>query len=91
MRRDLKGKQFNIPNGNIGVFMQVTLAITFMYLILIGYTMLGVTGVLFVSITFLLALLSPFFYRAIQGMMRNRKKTIQNKCQPLEPGVKREG
>ncbi len=91
MRREPNNIKFNFPSGSIGVFMQITLAITFMYLILIGYTMMGNVGVVFVSLTFLLALFTPFLYRFIQGQLKKRKKLIVEECHPLEPEVERKG
>ena len=61
-RRGLRSAKFQFPMGNIGIFMQVTLAIIYMYLILLGYQMMGVAGVALVSGLFLLALFSPIIF-----------------------------
>jgi len=90
-RRELKNAKYNFPNGSIGVFMQVTLATTFMYLILIGYTMMGTFGVVFVSLSFLLALFSPILYRVARKLLNNRKKLDVENCGPLKPEVETKG
>ena len=91
MRLEEKNIKFKFPNGSSGIFMQVTLAITFMYLILISYSMMGTIGVVFISLAFLLALFSPIIYQAVQVRLKNRKKLIVEECHPLEPEVEHKG
>jgi hypothetical protein len=74
------------PSGSVGVFMQVTLAITYMYLILIGYRMMGLPGVVFVSLTFLLAVFFPGIYRLLKRAWIKRNHRGNERPQPLGPG-----
>lgn len=90
-KRELKNTKFNFPAGNIGIFMQVTLAIIYMYLIFIGYSMMGTTGLVFVSTLFLLALLSPVFYQVGRGLLRNRKAPAVDQNHQLQPEAEQEG
>ena len=90
-RRELRNTKLNFPAGNIGIFMQVTLAITFMYLILVGYSLMGTFGVVFVSILFILALLSPILYRIARKLLINREKRAAGENYSLEPEVERKG
>lgn len=59
-------------SGPVGVFMRVTLAVIFMYLIVISYTMLGTIGLVFVSALFLVALFSPYLYQLLKGLLERR-------------------
>ncbi len=52
--------------GPIGVFMRVTLAVIFMYLIVISYLMLGTTGLVFVSVLSLVAYFVPYLYQLLK-------------------------
>ncbi len=71
--RQLKRGKLSFPPNNTGMFMQVTLAILYMYLILISYTWMGVTGAVVVSCTFLVALFLPVLVRLMMDH-RARKK-----------------
>jgi len=80
INRGLKKAGYHFPQGNTGVFMQVTLAILYMYLIFLGYVMMGTAGLVFVSVLFLVALSSPFIYYAVVGIWRrNRMQVAQSK------------
>ena len=68
--------------GTDGVFIRVTLAIIFMYLIAVAYLMLGTTGPVFVSVLFLVALCTPFIYHVSKNWLdkrlaRNRRRNIR--------------
>jgi len=73
INRGLKKAGYHFPHGNTGLFMQVTLAILYMYLIFAGYMMMGTIGLVFVSVLFLVALFSPFLYHAAVGFWRRNK------------------
>lgn len=72
--RDLKNMKYNFPHGSTGIFMQVTLAVIYMYLIVISYSMLGVGGAVSVSILFLAALFAPVVYQLVIATRKKRNE-----------------
>jgi len=56
-----------------GLFMRVTLAVIYMYLIFISYLMLGIAGPVFTSTLFLVALFTPYFYRVSKDHLEKRR------------------
>jgi hypothetical protein len=72
-RQEMRNVKFNFAPGNIGIFMQTTLAIIFMYMVFLSYSALGTTGLILVSVLFLLALFSPLLYRAGRRLLGNRR------------------
>ena len=72
-RQEMRNVKFNFAPGSIGIFMQVTLAVIFMYLVFFSYSVLGTTGLILVSVFFLLALCSPLLYRAGRSLLSNRR------------------
>ena len=71
--RALENAQRNLHTGSIGIFMQVTLAVIFMYLIVISYLLLGIAGPVFISVLFLVALFMPFFYQLLKILLEKRR------------------
>ncbi len=71
--------------------MQVTLAITFMYLILIGYSMMGTFGVVFVSLSLSACAVFSHSLPGCAKSLNNRKKLDVENCGPLEPEVETKG
>ena len=65
--------------GPVGVFMRVTLAVVFMYLIVISYLMLGTTGLVFVSVLALVAYFVPHLYRALKGLLERLGSRKENR------------
>jgi hypothetical protein len=65
--------------GPVGVFMRVTLAVVFMYLIVISYMMLGTIGLVFVSVLALVAYFVPHLYRALKGLLERRGSQKENR------------
>ena len=84
--RELENAKRSVRLGNAdstgptSIFLKVTLAIIFMYLIGISYLMLGITGPVFVSLLFLAALLAPFFYHLVKDL---QEKPGQEKTSPV--------
>lgn len=79
--RELEKAQRSISTGPIGVFMRVTLAIIFMYLIFISHQMFGVTGPVFISVLFLVAVFVPVIYQAAKSFLDQRRvKTEERDC-----------
>jgi hypothetical protein len=77
MGRGLRSAKFQFPIGNVGIFMQATLAIIYLYLILLGYQMMGAVGVVLVSCLFLLALFAPVIYQLAN--MNRRTESVSEK------------
>ena len=50
LTRELKAARHSVPEGGIGVFMRVALALIFMYLFVFSYTTLGIVGPVLVSV-----------------------------------------
>ena len=78
--RELENARRSIPTGTSGVFIRVTLAIIFMYLIVIAYSMMGATGAVLVSVMFLVAFFVPSLYLAVKNRLHKRslRKTNSN-------------
>ena len=70
--RQLRKTRFDFPYGNVGVFMKVTLAIIYMYLILISYTWMGTAGVVVISVLFLAALSLPMVIWLVKNYRSKR-------------------
>ncbi len=88
--RELRKAKFNYPAGSTGIFMQVTLSILYMYMILISYTWMGISGAVLVSCTFLIVLFLPVLYRI--AMDYRKKQKARNEAVPttMKPGVEQE-
>ncbi len=71
--RELRNARHSISMGSMGVFMRVTLAIIFMYLVVVSNLMLGITGPVIVSILFLAAFFVPIMYQAARSYMDQRR------------------
>ncbi|MGB5409147.1 MAG: hypothetical protein WBN08_07730 [Thiogranum sp.] len=63
-----------------GLFMRVTLAVIYMYLIFISYLMLGIAGPVFTSTLFLVALFTPYCYRVSKDHLENRRALKVDLC-----------
>ena len=59
--------------GATGVLIRLTLAIIFMYLIFMSHQVLGIIGPAFISVLFLIALMTPLFYQIFKGMLGKRR------------------
>jgi hypothetical protein len=64
-----------------GLFLRVTLAITFMYLILVSFMMFGVVGPIFVSVLALVAYFVPHLYRAVINVLERRKARKEHRIE----------
>lgn len=65
-------------SGAAGVFIRVTLALLFMYLIFISHQALGAAGPVIVSAVFIAALLSPLLYRALTRLLARRPERAED-------------
>jgi hypothetical protein len=52
-----------------GVFIRVTLAVMFLYLMAVAYLMLGIAGMALVAILFLVAFFMPLLYQALKSFV----------------------
>ena len=89
--RGFRNAKHYLPSGSSGVFIQVTQAVIFMYLIVISYMLMGVVGVAFVSMLFILALLSPFLLQAGTALWNKRKQQIAEAAPLSNTEVNQEG
>ena len=89
--RELRNAKFRLPSGSTGIFIQVTLALIFMYLLVIGYMMMGVTGAVLVSVMFLVAVFIPVLYQVAKHLWIQRKASADKKNRrTLETEVQQE-
>ena len=65
-------RSVQLESGCVGVFMRVTLALVFMYLIVISYMMFGTIGLVFVSVLSLVAYFIPFLYQPLKNLLARR-------------------
>lgn len=65
--------------GPIAVFIRVTLAVIFIYLIVISYMMFGTIGPVFISILSLVAHFVPYLYQAIKGLLERRRSQKESR------------
>ncbi len=90
--RELRNAKLRLPSGSTGIFIQVTLAVIFMYLLVIAYMMMGTAGAVLVSIMFLVAVFIPVLYQLAKHLWRQRKASAeQNEDQSLESGARQVG
>ena len=64
--------------GPIGVFMRVTLALIFMYLIVISYMMFGTPGLVFISVLALVAYFIPHLYRVMKDRLKKSREQTRS-------------
>jgi predicted PurR-regulated permease PerM len=79
MRELEKAKRtIQTSSGSTSVFMRVALTVTFMYLIVISYVVLGITGPVFISVLFLVAFFVPYFYQALSDLLKKHRLQKKN-------------
>ena len=90
--RELRNAKRIRPAGPIGVFIQVTLALIYMYLLVIAYMMMGTTGAVLVSVMFLLSVFIPVLYEMAKLLRRRQRAAAGEKGEATpEPETKYEG
>ena len=57
---------------SIVALIKMTVAVVYMYLIYLSYLMLGITGPVFISVLFIVALFVPYFYQVLKGRLEKR-------------------
>lgn len=88
--REINKAQRSIPTGRIGVFMRVTLAIVFMYLIVVSYETLGVAGPVFVSVLCLVSFFIPVLYQVTVNYLDQRRAQAETPGLGEETAVRQE-
>ncbi len=91
LMREFKAAKHSVPEGGIGVFMRVTLAVIFMFLIVFSNMTLGITGPILVSVLFIAALLVPLIYQAVQAIMERQRAQQQASSAIEDVEVRQEG
>jgi len=76
--------------GATSVFIRLTLAIIFMYLIFMSHEVLGVIGPAFISVLFLIALMTPLFYQILKGMLGKRRARSEDNVMGTEGNIMEE-
>ncbi len=71
--RELRNAKLRVPSGSTGIFIQVTLALIFMYLLVIAYMMMGTAGAVLVSVMFLVAVFIPVLYQVAKHLWSRRQ------------------
>ena len=89
--RELKTARHSVPEGGIGMFMRVTLAVIFIYLLVFSYTILGIVGPVLISVLFLGALLTPLLYHATKAVMDRQRSQAAQADIIKETEVRQEG
>ncbi len=77
--RELRNAKLRLPSGSTGIFIQVTLALIFMYLLVIGYMMMGTAGAVLVSVMFLVAVFIPVLYQVAKHLWSRRQASGDEK------------
>jgi hypothetical protein len=69
---NLKNAHRNTNDGAATLLARVALSVVYMYLILMSYEMLGISGPVFVSVLFLIAFFIPLLYQRFVGRLQKR-------------------
>jgi membrane protein YdbS with pleckstrin-like domain len=77
--RELRNAKLRLPSGSTGIFIQVTLALIFMYLLVIAYMMMGTAGAVLVSVMFLVAVFIPVLYQVAKHFWSRRKASADER------------
>ena len=73
--RELTKAQQSISGGPVSVFMRAILVLIFMYMTLVSHQVFGAGGVVFISILFIIAVLSPVIYQAVNASLQKRRES----------------
>ena len=75
--REIAKAQRSISGGPVSMFMRAILVLIFMYMTLVSFQAFGVLGPVFISILFIIAVLSPVIYQAVNASLKKRRKSHQ--------------
>jgi len=70
---NLKNANRKMNDSPVTLLARVALSVIYMYLILISYELLGISGPVFISSVFLVAFFIPYFYHRFAGRAHKRK------------------
>lgn len=70
---NLKNANRKMNDSPVTLLARVALSVIYMYLILISYELLGISGPVFISSVFLVAFFIPYFYHRFAGRAQKRK------------------
>ena len=71
--REIENAKRSIQTGTSSILMRVTLALIFMYLIMISYLMLGIAGPALISVLFLISFFTPYLYQTLANLLEKRR------------------
>jgi hypothetical protein len=96
LREEIKNRVQKETTGQFlasgaSIFIQVTQSLVFMYLIFFGYMLMGAVGLVFVSVLFILALLSPALLRAGRELWRKRASKTSGESPISDRELNQEG
>jgi len=89
-QRELENARRSTDAGPVGFFLRVTLAVIFMYLIVIAYSMMGALGAVFVSVLFLVAFFIPVLMQSIRNRRNARASDSNGNPARLAPKLQQE-
>ena len=96
LREEIKNRVQKETTGQFlasgaSIFIQVTQSLVFMYLIFFGYMLMGAVGLVFVSVLFILSLLSPALLRAGREFWRKRASKTSGESPISDRELNQEG
>lgn len=91
VQRELTNAKNSLSNGVPGLIVRAALVTLFMNLLVVAYMLMGTPGLVFVSVLFLFALLTPLFVHMAKRLWVERKAGMQPVNQDLQPEVQSEG
>jgi len=74
IREDLRTPKRNLSDNPGTLLARVALGVIYMYLILISYELLGISGPVFISVLFLVSFFIPQAYRLLTQRLQKKAK-----------------
>lgn len=74
VRDDLKKPKHHLNDNPVTLLARVSLGVIYMYLILISYELLGISGPVFVSVLFLVSFFIPHAYRLLSQRLQEKSE-----------------
>ena len=84
---EIKKAKQSLNASPVTMLARVALAVVYMYLILMSYTLMGISGPVFISLVFLVAFFIPWGYARLRGWLEQRRAqheqtTVGGESQP---------
>jgi len=89
-QREIQNARNSLSKGVPGLIVRAALVTLFMNLLVIAYLMMGTPGLVFVSLLFLLALLTPLFAQMARKLWSTRQKGTEQVSPQMKPEVQGE-